>query len=150
MRLRLAEPGAKWLQGDLLRLEEDSLSLVTRGGNDTLTLATASVAQVEVSRGLQSLAGQGLAIGAGVGAGLGLILSAAAAAEECQGFDCYEVGPGGVIAVTALLAAAGAGLGGLIGAASHRERWAQVPPPWVRAQVRPASGRLGVAVSVPF
>ena len=150
VRLRSNESGAKWLQGDLLRVGDDSLSLVTGGGRDTLTLATSSVTQVEVSRGRDSGTGQGLAIGAGVGAGLGLIMGVAAAAEECRGFGCYEVGPGEVFAATAILAAAGGGLGALIGSASHREHWAQASLPRVSARVQPSFKRVGVAISLRF
>src|SRR5215207_66406 len=64
VRVRINESGAKWLQGNLVRVGNDSLSLVTGGGSDTVSLATTAVTQLEVSRGRNSGTGQGLAIGA--------------------------------------------------------------------------------------
>ena len=149
VRLRSLESGAKWLQGNLVHMGNDSLSLVTRA-SDTVVVATGSVTQLEVSRGRYSNTGQGLAIGAAVGGGLGLILGVAAATEECRGFICYEVGPEDVLAVTAILAAAGSGVGALIGSASHREHWTQASLPRVSARVQPLLGGVGVTLSLRF
>jgi len=150
VRVKHTESGGKWVQGDVLTMGNDSLSLATAGASDTLTLATTSVNQMEVSRGRHSMAGKGLAIGGAIGAGLGLLLSAAAGAEDCSGIGCTEVGPGEVLAVTALLAAAGAGIGGLIGSASHSERWERVQLERTQARARPSLRGLGVQLVIRF
>ena len=147
VRLKPVDPSTKSVQGDLLRLSEDSLHIVA-GGADTLAFATGAIARLEVSRGRRSNAGKGALLGAAIGAGAGLALGVAASAEECSGFGCTEVGPGEVVAVMALFGATGAGLGALIGAASHSERWEQVPRPWVSAQLHRSRGVVvGVVMS---
>jgi hypothetical protein len=135
VRVRHTGAPAKWLEGELLSRGSDSLSLAMNGRSDTLTLATTSVNQMEVSRGRHSMAGKGLTIGGGIGAGLGLLLSVAASAEDCRGIGCTDVGAGDVLVATALLAAAGAGIGGLIGSASHGERWERVQLETMQAQL---------------
>jgi hypothetical protein len=134
------------VQGDLLRLSEDSLYILPAGGVDTLAFATGAIDRLEVSRGRRSNAGKGALLGLAIGAGAGLVFGALASAEECSGFGCTEVGPGEVVAVMALFGATGAGLGALIGAASHSERWEQVPRPYVSAQLHRSVGHVVVGV----
>jgi hypothetical protein len=150
VRVRHSGAPAKWLEGDLLSMGSDSLSLATNGRSDTLTLATTSVNQMEVSRGRHSMAGNGLAIGGGIGAGLGLLLSVAASAENCSGIGCTEVTAGDVFLVTAFFAAAGAGIGGLIGSASHGERWERVQLETMQAQLQLSPKSFGVGLAVRF
>jgi hypothetical protein len=148
VRLKPVGPSTKSVQGNLLRLSEDSLHILPAGGADTVAFATGAVARLEVSRGRRSNAGKGALLGLAIGAGAGLALGVAASAEECTGLGCTEVGPGEVVAVMAFFGATGAGLGALIGAASHSERWEQVPRPWVSAQLHRSRGVVvGVVMS---
>ncbi len=146
VRLKTVDPSTKWVQGDLVRLSEDSLHIVPAGGADSLAFATGAIDRLEVSRGRRSNAGKGALLGLAIGAGAGLALGVAASAEECSGIGCTEVGPGEVVAVMAFFGATGAGLGALIGAASHSERWEQVPRPYVSAQLHRSVGHLVVGV----
>jgi len=146
VRLKTVAPSAKSVQGDLLRLSEDSLHIVPAGGADTLAFATGAIDRLEVSRGQHSKTGRGAVLGAAIGAGAGLVFGALASAEECSGLGCPEIGPGEIVAVMALFGATGAGLGALIGAASHSERWEQVPRPWVSAQLHQSVGHFVVGV----
>ena len=45
-----------------------------------------------------------------------------------------------------LFAGVGAGIGALIGAASHTESWVPSPSPWLVVRVEPARRRLGAGV----
>ena len=107
VRLKTVDPSTKWVQGDLVRLSEDSLHIVPAGGADSLAFATGAIDRLEVSRGRRSNAGKGALLGLAIGAGAGLALGVAASAEECSGIGCPEVGPGEVVAVMAFFGATG-------------------------------------------
>lgn len=79
-----------------------------------------------------------------VGAGTGLLLGVLASSEE-DGF--YDVGGEEIFAASALLGAAGAGVGALIGSASHRDRWEAVPLPGGAGRARRTSGKAGLAIA---
>jgi len=78
------------------------------------------------------------------GAGTGLLLGIAASAESCTGFCEIDVGPEDVVAVAAILGGVGAGIGALIGAASHGERWQRVVEPYPAVCLRMHGGVLGM------
>jgi len=147
VRLRSTGTGKEWQQGNLLQIDGDSVTLSTE--NDTLSLAARSVSKLQVSRGRKSHAGKGAKIGGGVGAGLGIILSAAAAADD-DCFGCPEVGVDTAILVAALFGATGAGIGALIGSASHSEHWATVKAPWVTIQTLHSFKRAGLGLAMRF
>ncbi|MEP7226885.1 MAG: hypothetical protein ABI785_05960 [Gemmatimonadales bacterium] len=149
-RVRVKAIGSRgpWVQGELVNLTSDSVSIRVAEGADTVRLPRSTVAQVQVSRGIHARTGHGALLGLGIGAGAGLLLGVAAAAEGCTGFCEINIGPEEVLAVTALLGGAGAGIGALIGAVSHGERWQRVDWPRVAGRLAPTvHGRvLGITV----
>ena len=112
----------RWV-GTLVQVDADSIRLTSAPDRKIVSLPTASVVRLERSVDRRTNAGGGAVIGALVGGGAGLLLGVLASSEETS---WYEVGAGDVFAATAVLAAAGGGIGALIGAASHKERWEPV------------------------
>jgi hypothetical protein len=123
--------------GTLVSVGEDSLRLTRR--DSLVSLPLSSVEQLERSRDRHSNAGGGAVIGAVVGGGTGLVLGLLASGDDDS---FYDVSPGDVMVVTLMLGAVGGGVGALIGAASHKERWEPMPLPG-----RPVS--QGRAAAVP-
>lgn len=149
-RVRVKATGSKaqWVQGELVNLTSDSVSIRVAQGADTVRLSRSAVAQVQISEGIHARTGHGALLGLGIGAGAALLLGVAAAAESCTGFCEISIGPEDVLAVTALLGGVGAGIGALIGAVSHGERWQRVDRPRVARRLEPTVyGRvLGMTV----
>jgi hypothetical protein len=112
--------------GTLVSVENDSLRYTTSDTAAVTALPLASVVKLERSVGKRSNAGRGATIGGLVGGGLGLGLGLIASLDDDQ---FYEVGPEDVAVVTLFLGAIGAGVGALIGSASHRDSWETVPLP---------------------
>jgi len=126
VRAQPTGPGARWVQGQLVALTSDSVTIRVHKHGDTVALATRTLAQFQVSQGRSARTGKGALLGLGIGAGAGLLVGLALAADHCTGFCEINVGPEDVLALTALGGGLGAGVGALIGAASHGERWQPV------------------------
>jgi hypothetical protein len=106
--------------GTLISADQDSVRLVSARDRQLVALPMARVVRAEWSRGRRSNAGRGATIGLVVGGGTGLILGLLASGEEDS---FYEVGAEDVIVAMAILAAAGAGIGALVGAVTPRDQW---------------------------
>lgn len=122
-----ARPG-KWITGMAVDVAADSLGIVrTRGAvltrsYDTLRFARAELQRMEVSQGHKSNAGRGALIGGAVLGGAGLALGiSCVGTTSANALVGYEGSAVPIIALTS--AALGAGVGALLGALSHRERW---------------------------
>lgn len=124
IRITVNQPSKRLFTGTLVSVDADSLRFTDTTGVAAVPIA--SVARLERSRGRRSNAGRGALIGGLIGGGAGLLLGIAASAEEG---NIVEVGPEEIVVVTAIMGAAGAGLGALIGSASKRERWEPMPVP---------------------
>jgi hypothetical protein len=118
--------GQQRLVGTLLSADSDSLRLRSARDHQPVAVSTASVVRLEQSHGRRTRSGHGAAVGALVGGGAGLLLGLIASGENDSWF---EIGPGEIAAASVFLAAGGALIGVLIGAASHTERWEPVPVP---------------------
>jgi hypothetical protein len=132
VRVKAAGADQSWVVGKLLELPADSVRLLTsQAPQESVAVATRSLASFERSYGKRSRAGKGAWIGLGVGAALGFIIGAAAY-EECSGFcPAPDPGPAGTGAIVAVLGGAfGLGVGALIGRGIHAEHWKPVPRPW--------------------
>jgi hypothetical protein len=138
--------GARWVQGNLVALTPDSVSIRVPRNGDTVSLFTGALAEFQVSQGRRARTGKGALLGLGIGAGTGLLLGIAASAESCTGFCEIEVGPEDVLAVAAILGGVGAGIGALIGAASHGERWQRVVEPHSAVRLGVHGGMLGMRI----
>jgi hypothetical protein len=128
----------KRMVGTLISADSDSLRLTSSKDQSVLTVPTRSVARLERSRGQRPSTGRGALIGALAGGGTGLLLGIAASTES----DSWvQIGGGEVAAVTVIFGLGGAGIGALIGSASHHEQWDSVPiPGWGSASPAAKAG----------
>ncbi|HEX7336815.1 MAG TPA: hypothetical protein VF252_06360 [Gemmatimonadales bacterium] len=133
--------------GTLVSMDSNALHFRSAKDSSLISVPTGSLVRLEQSMGRKSNAGRGAFIGALVGAGTGLLLGLLASAAEDDRDSFYDVGPEDVFAATAVLGAAGAGVGALIGAMSHRDRWEPVPLPGGTGRARRMSGRVGLAIA---
>lgn len=124
-RVRVTVGGSPDIVGTLDALTPDELIVRGDRGDSLVTIPTASVGRLAVSRGTRGHARTGAAIGAGVGMVGGYFVGKAAEGECGKNWDfCF----GGLTGVFA-----GGLVGGLIGAAagsgSRSEEWWDVPLP---------------------
>ena len=152
VRVKAIASQAPWVRGELISLVSDSVSIRVTDGADTVHLPRNTLAQVQVSQGIHARTGHGALLGLGIGAGTGLVLGLAAAAQSCHGarFCEIRIGPEDVLAFTALLGGAGAGIGAMIGAVSHGERWQRVEWPRVAGRWGPTSRGKMVGITLRF
>jgi hypothetical protein len=150
VRAQPTGPGARWVQGQLVALTPDSVTIRMRQGDDTVALATSTLARLQVSQGRRAQTIKGALIGLGVGAGAGLVLGLALKSDNCTNFCEIEVTTGAVLAVTALGGGLGAGVGALIGTTSHAERWQPVNPSHSALRRGPTVKRAAVGLRVWF
>ena len=109
-----AEPtgaGARWVQGRLVAATNGSVTIRVHKHGETVTLPTRTLARFEVSQGRRAHTVTGTLIGLGLGAGAGLLLGLALKTGECIDFCEIEVTTGDVLALTAVAAGLGAGVG---------------------------------------
>jgi hypothetical protein len=143
VRAKPTGSGARWVQGTLVALTPDSVSIRVPQNGDTV-LFTGALADLQVSQVTRARTGKGALLGLSIGAGTGPLLGIAASAESCTGFCEIDVGPEDVVAVAAILGGLGAGIGALIGAASHGERWQRVVEPYPAVRLGLHGGVLGM------
>jgi len=115
----------------------DSASLVIRASDgQTRKVPRAWITKVEIRTRHKSGAGAGALVGASAGAALGLVAVGSVDSDPYWGTDCCSAGDyasGGL-----LFGAAGAGLGAIIGAMTHKDTWVRIPAEqW---QATPESG----------
>lgn len=136
-RIRVADaPGSGHrVVGSVVRSDADTIGIATEAGS-VVAIPGSSLSQYEVSRGLRSAFGRGLGLGALVGVIGGSVVGLAAAEDD--GFcntGCAVVG-GGI-----LFGAAGAVVGGIVGAGSHYEKWERVDRAGPGLVVRPGPSK---------
>jgi hypothetical protein len=149
--------------GTLVTLDTATLVLQDDALLDTLRVPVGSIGRLEVSTGQRSGAGRGAEIGLIAGASAGAIIGLAVIITEsiamsspvlwegCPRDAIVCFGPEAIFLSAAVLGAAGAGLGALIGALSPIDRWEQVPVRPVEIGIVPLEAhRLGVGVSIGF
>lgn len=150
VRAQPTGPGTRWVQGQLVALTADSVTIRIRKGGDTVSLATSTLARFQVSHGRHAQTVKGAVIGLGLGAGAGLVVGLALKSDTCTDFCEIEVTTGDVLAVTALGAGLGAGTGMLIGAVTHAERWQPVNMPHSALRLGPTVKGALVGLRVRF
>ncbi len=130
-RVRLQAPriSSGQLVGEVTELEGDTLMLSSEGGGSTIAIPTADLERIAVSQGRKSNAILGLLVGAGVGIASAVGLSIWVCNADDDGCTSGQV-VGGGLALTAI----GAGLGAGVGALIKTERWREAsipasPPP---------------------
>lgn len=129
VRLRAPRISSGQLVGQVAELEGDTLVLSSEGGGSTIAIPTADLERIAVSQGRKSNAILGLLVGAGVGIASAVGLSIWFCNADDDGCTSGQVVSGG-LALTAI----GAGLGAGIGALIRTERWREAsipasPPP---------------------
>jgi len=134
--------GVESLTGTLVSL--DSAALVIATGKDTVTAPRASITALEVSTGTKSHAGKGALIGLGAGLVTGVVVGIAASGSDNGDFFDFSAGEWAVgVGLTG--AAIGAGVGAIVGAGIHSDRWTPVVLPAVGLR---GSGDRRVAIGL--
>jgi hypothetical protein len=128
----------------VLSVGSDSLYLLVAPA-DTLAVALADVARLEVSSGRKRLTGKGAGIGALVGATSGVVMGYASGDD--RGWCCFSAGEKAV-AYGVGLGLSGLVVGMVIGAFPVSERWTSVPLGAAAATPRVQMGRGGARLSV--
>ncbi len=126
------------LTGSLKNVTSDSLVLELDDSGQSVALARADVAKLEVSQGRNDYAL--------VGAGLGLLVGAAVGWEI--GGDVGDIGDG--VFVLLGITTGGAVLGAVIGSKIGGENWEEVPIDEIRVGLLPAADGVVVSASIRF
>jgi len=137
IRIVLLPPASDLVVGTLVESRADSLRVETASG-EVLAVSRTTISRLQVSRGRHSKAGLGALIGLATGLGGGLFAGTTAHRET----QFINITTGGVVLITALGGAVGAGLGALIGTAFKADRWEALPLVSLEA-VGPAKSCLG-------
>jgi hypothetical protein len=127
--------GAQSVTGTFVSVDSTSLTLVT-GSADTVTTSRASITGVDVSLGKKSRAGRGALIGLAIGTVAGVVTGAAVGDDSPS--DCWfciePTKPEAALALGLTGAILGAGIGAIIGATQHGDRWQPTVLPTARVQ----------------
>jgi hypothetical protein len=149
VRVHVVDRQPPVIAGVLLSATPDSLRLLSAHGRDTIAFASSSVARLDLHEGSRAHTGKGALVGAGVGVGLALVVGIAASGQDCSGSGfCTEPRPEDIGLGMLLLGGVGAGVGALVGAAFHTDRWVRASPPWLVMRVNPAGRSLGTGLKV--
>jgi len=135
----------------VLRVGSDSLFLLVAPA-ETLAVARAGVARLEVRTGRRSYAKRGAGIGTLVGVASGVVVGFASGDDE-RGWCCLFLTAEEKAAVYGVgLGLSGLVIGSVIGAFTVSDRWTSVPLGAVAATPRLQMGRSGarLSVAVPF
>ncbi len=146
-RVRL-RTGSSRLEGQVVRVDTDSLSLILSAGNrGPIAIPAAQVQSLDVWGGRASQWRSGAEIGSFVGFAAASAVFAARMGR-CVGAACAK----SVLWVDygAVGSLAGAVVGGLVGIVFHSDRWERVPLGPVHPQIAVQAGEQGVAVSIRF
>jgi len=126
VRATLIERPNPRVVGTLLSYRPESITIAAEPDSAETTLARPTIERLEISTGMHSSAGRGAKLGAAAGF---FILGAVGAANGGDAYDnpvpWFVLGP----VYGALGAAAGAGVGAVIGSASEHEGWQRVRVP---------------------
>ena len=148
-RVRITAPAVsgKRLVGDLLAMDEATLTLKPQKGKGVIEIPRTSVTRIEVSR-RPSRRGKGAGIGALAGLGAAAAIGVIAGDSGCvpDNWICYDKGATALISAV-LTVPVGLLFG--IGIAGG-EQWVRTTPDRIRLSVQPRTNGLGAALSVRF
>ena len=146
-RVRL-RTGSATLEGQVIRVAADSVSIVPSAGNrGAIAIPAAQVGSLDVWRGRASQWRTGAEIGSFAGFAAASAVFAARM-RHCVGAACNKAGFW--VGYGAAGSLAGAVVGGLVGAVFHSDRWERVPLGPVHPQVAVQAGEQGVAIAIRF
>lgn len=120
-RVRIQPQHGATLQGAVVAVSDSAVTLRT-SETDTVSVARAGIAKVEVYEGTKSNTGKGALTGLLIGGLTGAVLGAVSAQVTQDSFIEYSAGEG-ALAYGAALGVLGAGIGALVGSGSHHENW---------------------------
>jgi len=150
VRLKTAT-ASEWIVGTLAAVHDDSLRLWLQMADSArlVSVARGTVTRFELSRGRHSNAGKGAVYGAAILGSLGLLTGVAIANSNIYGFRTSgkDTNGGDVALFTLGGIAYGAGLGALIGALSHSERWETVLMNHVGVTLTPRGAGLRLSLA---
>ena len=149
--LQLADTPRRWIVGDLVADDGDSLRLLVGGRTQPVSIARHSLARLEVGRGPK----HAVLEGAGLGAGWGVIIGALTQvgrppSPACDGWysSLCSLDRGAHVVQAGMI---GGAVGGLIGAALgyavRSERWEALPVGRARVAVAPSGTGLGLSIA---
>jgi hypothetical protein len=138
VRVISQETAGQALIGQVVALEPGVVVVVGEDGPSRVRVPVVPSTSIEVSRGKKSQAARGALIGTAFGAMPGLLIT----------FGDYNSDKGNPAAVSLVGAAAGAGIGALIGLAIKSETWGPVEVPVVSAGIAPISRGAAVSFTV--
>ncbi len=149
MKLRIHQQQTGPIVGTLISLDPDHVVLLDSAA-DTTVVPRGSITKVEMYQGMKSGAGKGAVTGLLVGGLGGAFLGAIAAASQDES-DFLYTPPEQLVLGTALgFGVLGAGIGALVGAASHTEQWTPTVLPTVKVVSDESKGRrvaLGLRIN---
>jgi hypothetical protein len=150
--LATTDTAARWIVGDLLAQDSDSLRLRVGGQAQPVSVARRSLQRLEVGRGQQRAVLAGARIGVGLGVLIGAIVQASGqAARSCDGWFsglCSLDHEARVVQAGLIGGAVGGVLGAALGYGVRVERWERLP--LGRARVTVAGNGTGVGLSFRF
>lgn len=144
--IRIQVLGGGGTQGTLTAIDADRLWIAVNGA-DTVTVARADVARIDVYQGMKSRVGKNALTGGLIGAGVGALLGAASAAASEGTLVEYSAGAGAASGALTF-GVIGAGIGALTGI-SKRPVWKTVSLPTVTVAPASSDGE-GVAIGLHF
>jgi len=142
VKLREAGGGRSWIEGRVVAQDAQSLEILLEEG--TMSVPLEEIEKLEISRGKARNAGTGALVGGIVVGAAGLGLGIAMASD-----DFFDTSGSDVVAVTFLGIAAGALVGGAIGAAIKTEKWDEVKKLEFGVIVAP-DNNMGIALTWDF
>jgi hypothetical protein len=140
--VRVTRAGSRFT-GILRDLDDQNLTVETKGSRDSVVMPRADVWRLEVYRGSRSRAGHG--------AIAGFVVLGALAFPAWQ--DCGRCGGGAPARYVIGAGAVGAAIGATIGALIRTDPWQNIPVARVRLGVTPTLGRgrtAGLTLSLGF
>jgi len=150
--LATTDTAARWIVGDLLAQDSDSLRLRVGGQAQPVSVARRSLQRLEVGRGQQRAVLAGARIGVGLGVLVGAISQASREpARSCDGWFsslCSLDREARVVQAGLIGAAVGGVLGAALGYGVRFERWQGLPLGGARVTV--ARNGTGVGLSFGF
>jgi len=142
----------RWVVGDLVAQDGDSLQLRVAGQAQPVSIARSSLKRLEVGRGQKRAVLEGTGIGFGLGAMVGVLTQLGKVpSHACDGWP-ITLCPLGAEVYVVRAGLIGGAVGGLLGAALGytvtTERWEGLPLGHARVRVAPSGTGLALALAL--
>jgi hypothetical protein len=142
VRLKAPSVSAKRIQGILVAMDPDTVTVVGRNKGGTVQVARSAIASLEVAKGKKSRAAGGAAVGGAIG-----VLAGVLASNPPSSAESFSISPGAVL----VCGAVGAAVGALAGSLRETDRWVTVSAGNLKVTVAPVEhGGAFIGVRVSF